>query len=281
MNQKSYEYTQITPSYTSPEFDGQVARRLENGGFFLCQGGEAEIVLDAKPYRIGVGDLVVTFPFSTLQVLERSAAFRGILLCSDTDFFAALQIPNKFAHYCSIKQNPAIRLSSAEVEEILTLYRLFVSREGQLEHPFRAEVQAGLLRLIAYDIAALYLQRTPVVEQPQSRNELIFQHFIYALYSEDSIQRSVVYYAEAQAITPRHLSTVVKQVSGQTANEWITSCLLVRVKVKLQENELSINQISEAMEFPNPSFFAQYFKKYEGVTPKEFRHRCLTERRSL
>ncbi|NDV82110.1 AraC family transcriptional regulator [Bacteroides sp. 51] len=34
---------------------------------------------------------------------------------------------------------------------------------------------------------------------------------------------------------------------------------------------MTVQQISEELNFPNPSFFTQYFKKNTGLTPKEYR----------
>ncbi|MFV0396885.1 MAG: helix-turn-helix domain-containing protein [Bacteroidales bacterium] len=43
------------------------------------------------------------------------------------------------------------------------------------------------------------------------------------------------------------------------------------MKTRLQDITRSIQEIAEEMNFPNPSFFAQYFRKYTGLTPKGYR----------
>lgn len=59
-------------------------------------------------------------------------------------------------------------------------------------------------------------------------------------------------------------------MSCMTVWEWIVSCTVTNIKSKLQDPTLSVKEIFDEMNFPNPSFFSQYFKKYAGVTPKEY-----------
>jgi transcriptional regulator, AraC family len=41
--------------------------------------------------------------------------------------------------------------------------------------------------------------------------------------------------------------------------------------VELRHTDKTVAQISEEMNFPNPSFFSKYFRRLTGMTPLEFR----------
>lgn len=247
--------------------------RLEQGGLFLCQSGHADIVINLKRYHIVTGDMVVAFPAAVLQVIGSSDDFEGITLGADVSFFASIQIPDKSSYYLYIMDNPCIALQEQEWAKIVALHDQLLREHADTEHPLRREIDECLMEMLAYEVVAIYLKHKPLTQQPRSRNDRIFQEFIFSLFNNYHIHRTLEFYAAEQSITARHLSLVVKQMSGQTAGEWIVSCTIANIKSKLQNKNLSVKEISDEMNFPNPSFFSQYFKKYAGLTPKEYRNR--------
>ncbi len=72
-------------------------------------------------------------------------------------------------------------------------------------------------------------------------------------------------------ITPKYLSTICKEHSGKTANEWITEFALADIRYYLKQTDLGIKQICELTGSPTPSFFGRYVKKHFGLTPKELK----------
>jgi AraC-like DNA-binding protein len=42
-------------------------------------------------------------------------------------------------------------------------------------------------------------------------------------------------------------------------------------KSKLKSTDMTIQEISYSLNFPNASFFGKYFKRHVGMTPLEFR----------
>lgn len=245
--------------------------RLEQGGLFLCKRGQADIVIDLKRFHLTVGDMVVVFPYTIVQILNQSEDFDGNILAADVNFFASIQISDKSSYYLYVKENPCISLIQEEWEKIVSLHTMLLCENANAEHPLRREIDECLMKMIVYEVAAIYIKRKPITQQPRSRNEKIFEQFIFSLFNNFHIHRALEYYATEQSITARHLSTIIKQMSGMTAGEWIVTCTIANIKSKLQDNNLSIAEISEQMNFPNPSFFSQYFKKYTGVSPKEYR----------
>ena len=56
-----------------------------------------------------------------------------------------------------------------------------------------------------------------------------------------------------------------------TATESINNHVMVNARILLASTDMSVLQISEELNFPNPSFFSQFFKRHEGVVPKTYR----------
>ena len=58
------------------------------------------------------------------------------------------------------------------------------------------------------------------------------------------------FYADKMFLTPKHLSTVVKEVSGKTAGEWIDSLVILEAKAMLKSSEQSIQEIADELHLP-------------------------------
>ena len=69
------------------------------------------------------------------------------------------------------------------------------------------------------------------------------------------------------------MSTLVKQVSGKAAKQWIDDAMITRAKVALRHSDKTVAEIAEEMNFPNPSFFCKYFKRLTGLTTQSYRGR--------
>lgn len=73
------------------------------------------------------------------------------------------------------------------------------------------------------------------------------------------------------AWTPKYLSSIIKQASGESATEWIIHTVIRNAQALLENSQLTVQQVADYLNFPTPSFFGQYFKKHVGMTPKEYR----------
>ena len=81
------------------------------------------------------------------------------------------------------------------------------------------------------------------------------------------------FYAEKLFVTPKHLSAVLKEISGKTAGEWIDHRVILEAKLLLRTTGMNIQEISVALNFSNQSFFGKYFKHLTGLSPREYRNR--------
>jgi AraC family transcriptional activator of pobA len=82
---------------------------------------------------------------------------------------------------------------------------------------------------------------------------------------------SVNEYAEMLAITPNHLTQVVKDIMGKTSVKLLKEKIVTEAKRLLLHTNLSVTQIADALHFPDQSYFTKYFKQEAGCSPIEFR----------
>jgi AraC-like DNA-binding protein len=84
-------------------------------------------------------------------------------------------------------------------------------------------------------------------------------------------QRDINFYADRMCLTPRYLSRLIKKNSGYFAGEWINNHVILEAKALLKSTNMTIQQISDELNFPSQSFFGKYFKRITGMSPKEYR----------
>lgn len=72
-------------------------------------------------------------------------------------------------------------------------------------------------------------------------------------------------------ISPYYFSKMFKQKMGETFIEYLTKKRMSHAKELLRNPEYSIKEICMISGYSDPNYFSRIFKKYEGMTPSEYR----------
>lgn len=92
--------------------------------------------------------------------------------------------------------------------------------------------------------------------------------FIEAHFTEDlSVERI----SDAVQLNAAYLSRIFKQDTGKTILEYLTIRRIQESKKLLLSTKRNIHEIAQAVGYNNTNSYIRFFRKYEGVTPGEFR----------
>jgi len=83
-------------------------------------------------------------------------------------------------------------------------------------------------------------------------------------------------FAEILHIHPTHLSNTIKLTTGKAPCFFFEEKIMVIARDMLKDNDQSIAQIAFKLTF-DPSNFTKFFKRFEGVTPKQYREHMLMQ----
>jgi|GEM_PF-331947 len=72
-------------------------------------------------------------------------------------------------------------------------------------------------------------------------------------------------------MNPTYFSELFKKETGKNFVEYVTKCRLNAAKDLLKNSELKMSEISCKIGYESLNYFYKVFKKYEGITPKEYR----------
>lgn len=84
--------------------------------------------------------------------------------------------------------------------------------------------------------------------------------------------------ADIAGITPQHLCRIFRETMNMRPNEYLTQRRLQEAKRLIEQNELSISEAAARSGFPDASYFSTVFRRYEGVSPAEYRKRTALKR---
>lgn len=255
----------LMPLYKSPQ-------RLEQTVISLCLNGYTRVAINMQEYFIGPGTMMTVVPDQIIQSIEISDEYQGIIICVSRNYtdevFPKVKVMLPFFFYT--KEYPCVNIRGEELNRIMEYYNMFWERTRRGSEVSRDVIQALLVAFI-YEIYEVYLARIPRKRELKNRKEILFDRFMRTLSANYKKERSVNFYARELFLTPKHLSSVVKEVSGKTAGEWIDNFVLFEAKALLKSSQKNIQEISDELNFSNQSFFGKYFKHYTGMSPKEYR----------
>jgi len=175
-------------------------------------------------------------------------------------------------HYDNLQYayaRPAAQLDETSMQTIihyLDLMEILMQKESQ-------ERRTTIIKLIQslssffYEFHANSLSS----QKPFSRSEELAGQFLSLVDMHCHEHHNIKWYADALHLTPVYVSNVVKQVTGQTAGDNITDCLVRKAKSMLLTSTLSVQQISDRLGFQNQSHFGTFFRRAVGVSPQKFR----------
>ena len=69
-------------------------------------------------------------------------------------------------------------------------------------------------------------------------------------------------------LTPKHLSGVVKEVSGKTVREWIDELVILEAKALLNSSSMNIQEIADRLNFITSRSLESISKHYTGMSLK-------------
>ena len=247
--------------------------RLANGAFIVGLNGRCNISVNLTSYDITKNTILTIVPHHIVQAHSSSDDFEGYIVLFTPSFAADINLlRSNLPFMTEMRYNPLVSLSEEECKLFTNFCRFFHDIEGNELIGNSPEVRKGLLTSLLYTLGALYRRQLPqVINEKPSRANIIFKKFLSLLVEHYTRERSVAFYANELCITPKYLGTICREVSSKMATDIIASAVILDAKAKLHNSDLTVQEISNSLNFPNASFFGRYFKRHTGLSPVQYR----------
>ena len=208
-----------------------------------------------------------------LMLEEASDDFDGVVVVMSNSFVEGLlvHIDNALPLQAKMLGHNSVKpLSESEK----ALPEMFLKAAYQVlkddENPFRRNVLEHVILAIFYSSEEVRKQFDGD-SSGYSSAESITKEFLKLVKVNFRSERQLQFYSDKLCITPRYLSRVVKESTGSSAADWIERYVVLEARALLKSTNMTIQQISDDLNFPSQTFFGKYFKRRVGVSPKSYR----------
>ncbi|MBR2451800.1 MAG: helix-turn-helix transcriptional regulator [Rikenellaceae bacterium] len=243
----------------------------DSGLVFICNSGRVVIQIDNTRQILEKNHLFVVFPRVSLNIESCTDDFDAMLFEINANMVNYLNIGPSTRAYVQVVQNPLVVIDDEERDMLLEAIDYIDRRSKRKMSYYSPQLYSNLIRSFCYEVACVVRAKLSLEEVSGSRKNQIFQKFIREVMEHYATEHRVEFYANRLGMSAKYLCMVVKEVTNIPPQNWINDIIIRSAKVMLSTTDLSINEITQQLNFPNPSFFCQYFKRSVGQTPLKYR----------
>lgn len=234
----------------------------------ICLRGKSRGKINLSPYNMESNMMSINVPGQIIEQEFMSDDFSCICVLMSERFVSGLGLPYNFQTYMALQECPILKLTSGQMKAMLS-YSTMIHNLFKVEHPNKSEVIKYLTCAFLYGMGYYFHQL--VGNRKLTKEETLVQKFSMEVQRYYKKERKVLFYAGLLHLSAGYLSTLIKRYSGKSAAEWIDSYVILEAKALLCSTNLTIQQISDELNFPSQSFFGKYFKRHTGMSPKEYK----------
>ena len=237
--------------------------------------GSIRMIVNLREVEIHEGQLLAMMPGCIFEGRSYSNDLRFCGMMVDRDYMETMRknvgirmdLTHRYYNYMVRDMAPAV------LENHLQMYKMICRELTREDYVYKKEViqrycEIWVLKNISLNVD---MDEKPELNKPLNRKEEIFHDFLTLLETYYTQERSISFYADRMCLTPKYLSTIIKEVSGKHGMQWIDEYVSLEAKALLRNSTLSVKQVSDQLNFPSQSMFGRFFKKMTGYSPKQYK----------
>ncbi len=234
----------------------------------LCHSGSLELDYDGQRRLFRTHDIAIVYPYHSITPLNFTPDYKYTYICVPSkvyDRMAQLKMNNK---RISFEQVPQFRLTDFQYEDMVVFIDN-LKRINKLDLNDKDVILVHSVYILSFLINHFHdVNVSSAIEARQLSYDL---YGVLAQYYTE--HRDVQFYANHFCLSPKHFSSVVKQETGHTASYWIHHFVVSRAKqILTYEPNVSVQDVSDRLGFPDQASFCRYFKRDTGLSPTDYRN---------
>ena len=263
-------------------FGGMPAGRIkpmDHGIIVICTAGAAQFEYDGQTIQLNKNDLFLYMVRSVVEKFMSTPDFncRQVWFSRGEMWNMNMFTKSSLADVQLLKQNPKASLSDTDVA-------LFDSYFQQLSHHMRNSSLVLYPDIVRSIVSTFLLEVLSVLRRGEQRTKgdnafgdtglhgkKLADRFMQLVEQSDGRIRRVDEYAKMLHVTPKYLSKLLMETMNRRPSEMVHFFTLQAIENRLRFTDMTMQQISDDLQFPNASFFGKYFKEHSGMTPMEYR----------
>jgi len=241
---------------------------------FWIESGEAIHATEFVEYSLGA-DTILFVPPGLKHRMYIDKSVGGTYIVFNEDF---IQYNRK--NYVPLKEyrlfnNPDFKSLITvvpEKREKLNNITGLIFNEIRNSDDYSQDIVLNLLHLFLLESRRIFDQQYQSPrEEPDTTPDTTIIRFKQLIEENYMTQKNVTPYAEMLNMNPSCLNELAKRTTGITAGELIRNRVIDETKKLLYSSSMSGKEIAFELGFDDPAYFSRFFRKYTGLTLKEFR----------
>lgn len=265
-NMKSVELLDSKALATGMRFPYRVDKVTQ----IVVTRGEASCIVDFYSYSLKAPYLALFLPGQVIESFDVTPGFEAMGMVVTPEFTDSLNLPVSFQERLSLNTTHFYSLTNEMLEAFMSCYAQVSGIMKQENHPYREEIIRHLFSAYYYGLG-YYVHNTQGQVSAMTCRQEVCERFIRLVAEHFKAHRDIGFYADRLCITNKYLSALLKQETGMTALEWIERYVTLYAKSCLSSTSMTIQEISDELDFPSQSVFGKYFKRVEGMSPKAYK----------
>ena len=236
----------------------------------VITAGQFSCLVDFRSWSLKAPAVALFLPGQVVESIDLDEDFAGFGMVMNPDFTDSLNLPVSLQERLFIKDTQFYSVSEEVIDVLTSVYRQVSSLMKQHDNPYKEEIVKHLFSAYYYGLGYYMhgLQSQPASMTAQQEK---CERFMALVAENFKTEREVGFYADKLCVSNKYLSTLLKREIGMTALDWIEKHVVLYAKSCLSSTSMTVQQISDELDFPSQSVFGKYFKRVEGMSPKAYR----------
>lgn len=250
------------------------SHEVKNFGIAMCVEGKARMTINLEMYEIRPDYVMVFSPNDVIRSKEMSDDFSMKVI-----YITRLEILREAATQVLpfVMDSGASRTFFTEEQRgvasafnaVYTFLETLLADKDTVSKYEQGVCVFRCLLLGIRDKSARYRKPQKKIEPGNSMG--YYNRFMMLLNQYGKTHHNVEFYASKLIITTSYLGRICKKYDGRSAKRIITDYLILQIKSTLKNTEKTMKEISYEFNFTTFSFMSNFFHRYAGITPSEFR----------
>lgn len=239
-------------------FKEMVQQRTLFTKLLLIRKGTATVVINEQDEKktLNADSLLVMTSRHVINEIELTPDFKAECVLVDTDM---------------VDKNTIYHLTEEKHKSVSDVFNIIhnIVRHQHINKVEMIQSMFNVLRLILEELP--YEERS--ISYDFKHKKEVYEIFLHHLYRNFRKERQIRFYASNMNVSTAYLSRLVKEISGSTINEHVTSLIYKEACNLLSHSDMSIGEIADALSFSDQSALTNFFKMRAGMTPLAYRNK--------
>jgi AraC-like DNA-binding protein len=254
-----------------------------HGLIVICTAGMAQFDYDGQQIQLHKNDLYLYMAHSVATNFMSSPDFNCRQIWFSRSELWNINMYNEvsLADLTYLKQHPKVHLSDDDVTLVDDYFQLLCRRMRDQGPSLYFEIVRSLVSTMMLEMLCMIRRDKEQKEQSEFLEDntsgfhrrRLADKFMRLVEQSDGRIRRVDDFASQLNVTPKYLSTLLKETMSRRPSEMIQLFTMKAIERRLRFTDMTMQEIANDLNFANASFFGKYVKEHLGMTPLDYRRK--------